>query len=93
MTPFAGNDLTLSQLAQIEEAAHRSQTCEANTVLRLAAALREALQAKENAYALAAEYKKQVVSGERNNENSPHLASASFCASCASKPEEARARR
>jgi hypothetical protein len=69
MTPFAGNDLTLSQLAQIEEAAHRSQTCEANTVLRLAAALREALQAKENACALAAEYKKQVVSGKRNSEN------------------------
>ena len=54
MTRVADNGLTLSELEKIEESAHHSQTSEANTVLRLAAALREALQAKENAFALVA---------------------------------------
>ena len=43
----AGNGLTLEELEQVEEAAHHSQTIEAKSVLRLAAALREALQLKE----------------------------------------------
>jgi len=43
----AGNGLTLEELEQLEEAAHHSQTVEAKSVLRLAAALREALQLKE----------------------------------------------
>jgi hypothetical protein len=60
MTGVAGNGLTLSELEQIEESAQHSQTCEGKTVLRLAAALREALQAKENAFALVAELKKKA---------------------------------
>jgi transcription elongation GreA/GreB family factor len=43
----AGNGLTLEELERLEEAAHHSQTVEAKSVLRLAAALREALQLKE----------------------------------------------
>ena len=43
----AGNGLTLEELEQLEEAAHHSQTLEAKSVLRLAAALREALQLRE----------------------------------------------
>lgn len=43
----AGNGLTLEELEQLEQAAHHSQTVEAKSVLRLAAALREALQLKE----------------------------------------------
>lgn len=50
--------LTLRELEQIEESAHRSRTPEAQIVLRLAAALREALQEKENAVAIAAEFKR-----------------------------------
>ena len=65
MTRVAGNGLTLSELEQIEESALHSQTSEAKTVLRLAAALREALQAKENACALVAELK-----GDRDIETS-----------------------
>ena len=60
MNRVAGNGLTLSELEQIEEAAHHSQRSEAKTVLRLAAALREALQAKENAFALVSELKKKA---------------------------------
>jgi hypothetical protein len=52
MKRIAENGLTLDELEQIEEAAHRSLTAEAKLVLRLAAALREALQIKENARAL-----------------------------------------
>ena len=48
------NKLSLRELEQIEELAHRSGTAEAGVVLRLAAALREALQEKENAVAIAA---------------------------------------
>ena len=48
----ARNGLTLDELEHIEEAAHRSQTAEAQSALRLAAALREALQMLENACAL-----------------------------------------
>lgn len=60
MNRIAGNGLTLSELEQIEESAQHSETSEAKTVLRLSAALREALQAKENAFALAAEFKKKA---------------------------------
>lgn len=55
-----GNGLSLIELSQIEEAAHHSQTCDAKIVLRLAAALREALQEKKNAEALAVVYKKKA---------------------------------
>lgn len=47
MNWVAGNGLTLEELEQLEEAAHHSQTLEAKSLLRLAAALREALQLKE----------------------------------------------
>lgn len=60
MNRDAGNGLTLSELEKIEETAHHSRTSEAMTVLRLAAALREALQAKENACALVVELKKKI---------------------------------
>lgn len=60
MSRIASNGLSLSQLEQIEESARHSETTEAKTVLRLSAALREALQAKENACALAAEFKKKA---------------------------------
>ena len=52
------NKLTLRELEQIEECAHKSRTAEAEIVLRLAAALREALQEKENAVARAAQIKR-----------------------------------
>ena len=51
----------IRELEQIEESAHRSGTPEARIVLRLSAALREALQAKENAVALAAEFKRTTI--------------------------------
>lgn len=60
MDQVVGNGLTLRELEQIEELAQHSGTSEAKTVLRLSAALREALQAKENACAVAAEFKKQA---------------------------------
>jgi len=65
MNQVAGNGLSLTELGQIEELAHRSQTCEASIVLRLAAALREALQEKENACALAVLYKKKADHDQR----------------------------
>lgn len=49
--------LTLRDLEQIEELAHKSGTSEAQTVLRLSAALRNALQEKENAVALVCEFR------------------------------------
>lgn len=49
---LSGNSLTLEELQQIEEAAHRSHTGEAKTILRLSAALREAMQIRENAVAI-----------------------------------------
>ena len=49
MNWVARNGLTLEELEQLEQAAHHSQTVEAKSVLRLAAALREALQLKERA--------------------------------------------
>lgn len=52
------NKLSLRELEQIEELAQRSGTAEAGVVLRLAAALREALQEKENAVAIAAQIKR-----------------------------------
>ena len=55
------NKLTLRELEKIEELAHKSGTSEAETVLRLAAALREALQEKENAVAIAAQIKLRTV--------------------------------
>ena len=51
--------LTLSDLEKIEEMAHKSGTSEARTLLRLAAALRNALQEKENALALAREFRQK----------------------------------
>jgi hypothetical protein len=66
MNGLAGNGLTLNELEQIEESAHHSESSEATTVLRLSAALREALQAKENACALAAEFKKRADHDPRN---------------------------
>lgn len=47
MNWVAGNGLTLEELEQLEQAAYHSQTLEAKSVLRLAVALREALQLKE----------------------------------------------
>ena len=46
------NGLTFRELAEIEERAHRSSSKEAETILRLAIALREAMQMEENALAL-----------------------------------------
>lgn len=66
MKRVAGNELTLSELEQIEESAQHSETSEAKTVLRLTAALREALQAKENACALAAEFKRRADADHEN---------------------------
>ena len=51
--------LTLRDLEQIEESAHESGTSEAQTLLRLSAALRNALQEKENAVALASEFRRK----------------------------------
>lgn len=51
---WPGNRLTLEELTEIEEQAHRSQTKEAETILRISAALREAMQVRENALALLA---------------------------------------
>ena len=61
-----GNRLSLFELEQIEIAAHHSSTCDSALVLRLAAALREALQEKENACALAVVYKEKA-DGARSN--------------------------
>jgi hypothetical protein len=60
MSRVASNGLSLGELEQIERSAQHSDTTEAKTVLRLSAALREALQAKENACALAAEFKRKA---------------------------------
>ena len=51
--------LTLRDLEQIEELAYKSGSSEAQTVLRLSAALRNALQEKENAVALAREFRRE----------------------------------
>jgi hypothetical protein len=51
--------VTLRDLEQIEELAHKSGTSEAQTVLRLSVALRNALQEKENAVALACEFRRK----------------------------------
>lgn len=48
---WSGNRLTLDELAQIEANAERSRTPEAETILRLTAALREAMQVSEGAFA------------------------------------------
>lgn len=50
-----GNNITLDELAQIEELAHRSHSHEAEIILRLSAALREAMQIRANALALMSE--------------------------------------
>ena len=47
-----GNNLTLEELSEIEEMAHRSRSPEAEIILRLSAALREAMQVRESAIAL-----------------------------------------
>jgi len=51
--------LSLRDLEQIEELAHKSGTPEAQTVLLLSAALRNALQEKENAVALVREFRRK----------------------------------
>ncbi len=56
----AGNRLSLFELEQIEHLAHHSSKCDSVLVLRLAAALREALQEKENACALTLIYKERA---------------------------------
>ena len=48
---WSGNNLTLQELSEIEANAQRSKTAEAATILRLAAALREAMQVSAAAYA------------------------------------------
>ena len=48
---WPGNKLSLEELTQIEVKAERSKTPEAETILRLAAALREAMQVSEGAFA------------------------------------------
>lgn len=53
------NGLTLDELAQIEEEAHKSTTQEGETILRLAAALREAMQMSANATAMARGFEKK----------------------------------
>lgn len=60
MSGLTSYGLSLIELERIEESARHSDTTEAKTVLRLSAALREALQAKENACALAAEFKRKA---------------------------------
>lgn len=60
MNSLEGKTLTMNELEQIEESAHRSDAPEAKIVLRLSAALREALQAKENAVAIASEFKRRA---------------------------------
>jgi hypothetical protein len=47
-----GNGMTLEELSRIEEQAHRSGSTESRIILRLTAALREAMQIEENALAL-----------------------------------------
>ena len=47
-----GNHLTLDELTRIEENANRSVTPDAETILRLCAALREAMQIRESALAI-----------------------------------------
>lgn len=59
MNRIAGNGLTLKELEKIEEAARRSQRLESKTILRLAAALREALQLKANACAFCIQLEKR----------------------------------
>ena len=44
MHQVLGNPLSQTELKQIEETAHRFQTCDATIGLRLATALRDALQ-------------------------------------------------
>ena len=64
MNSAEGNRLSLDELEQIENAAHRSHTAEAEVVLRLAAALREALQSEANALALVPEFKRRAATGK-----------------------------
>jgi hypothetical protein len=70
MNSAKGSRLSLDELEQIENAAHRSHTAEAEVVLRLSAALREALQAQENALALVAEFKRRAATGKVHAGNS-----------------------
>jgi len=72
---YLGNGIALEELTQIEQNAHRSKTAEAETILRLAAALREAMQVRENAFALMASLKDSVadLKNERRVSNSRGL--------------------
>ena len=47
-----GNHVTLDELTRIEENANRSVTPDAETILRLCAAFREAMQIRESALAI-----------------------------------------
>ena len=47
-----GNGLTFRELSEIEERAHRSNSGESQIILRLAAALREAMQIVESAWSV-----------------------------------------
>ena len=60
MSQESGNRVTLKELERIEEAAHRSQSLAPETVLRLTAALREALQVKVNERALCPKCRKSL---------------------------------
>ena len=60
MNWVARNGFTLEELEQLEQAAHQSQTAEAKSVLRLAAALRETLQLKECALYTHSRYNAQL---------------------------------
>jgi hypothetical protein len=57
---WTGNNLTLEELSQIEAKAEKSRTAEAATILRLAAALREAMQVSAGALALLPAVKHQI---------------------------------
>jgi hypothetical protein len=52
MKKLLSNRITLNELEQIEEAAHHAQSLAPESVLRLTAVLREALQVKANERAL-----------------------------------------
>jgi hypothetical protein len=69
MRRVAGNGLTLEELEQLEEAAHHSQTLEAKAILRIAAALREALQLKECALYTHSKYNAELSREERRCQN------------------------
>jgi hypothetical protein len=64
MNQVASNRLTLNELERIEEAAHHAQSLAPESVLRLTAALREALQLRVNERALCAKCHKSLSRGD-----------------------------